>query len=382
MEKYSGYSIEEFVKDSRFIRWVLDGDKESDLFWEEFQINYPSQRQNLESAKKLVQALQAIEPDIPSESIEKIRLKIFPTKKRFHIFLRLGWAAIFIIFLGATGLVYQLMNKDQIDLAAIEMPVNKAEIIFADGTKKSIESDNSKIIQEKAGTIIVDSDTITTAQNHTKDHDTRLITIVMPYGKQSRLELSDGSIVQINAGSKISYPASFVGKTRDVYLCGEAYFDVKTNKQNPFIVHTTDMDVWVTGTTFNLSAYSDDTFSQAVLVEGVVEVNRKDLFKRNIKLQSGESLSMDKTSGEISKEFVNTDQYTSWVQGYYSCTKEPVPMVLKKLERYYNCKITCKENISGITFSGKLELKEDIERVIETLLFASPIEIELINNPK
>ncbi len=381
MKKYLKYSIEDFATDSYFIKWVLSPDIESTMFWEKVKKEHPGQYENMEEAITLIKSIQAVEPDIPQEKIEKAKARLFTgtsLKKKRKLHSRLGWAAIFIVLIGASGLIYQMMNTQRNDSAIFDMPVdNEAQIIFADGTKKSISRENSQIIQKTPGTIIVNSDTLTIGQGYAKTKNTGLVTVVMPYGKQTYLQLPDKSIVYINSGSKVSYPVEFVGASREVFLSGEAYFKITTNKQIPFIVHTADMDIRVTGTEFNVSAYSDDSFTQTVLVSGVVAVDRKNLFKRNIELKPGESLSLNKASGEVFKQQVNTDQYTSWIYGYIICNKEPVPGVLKKVERFYNCEITCKESISGITFSGKLDLKEDVEKVVDALLFASPMDIKI-----
>lgn len=381
MKKYFKYSIEDFATDSYFIKWVLSPDIESTMFWEKVKKEYPGQHENMEGAITLIKSIQAVEPDIPQEKIEKIKAGVFSTslKKKRKLHYRLGWAAIFIVLIGVSGLIYQMINIQKNNSAIFDVPanINEAQIIFADGSKKSIDCESSQIIQETPGTIIVNSDTLTIARKNTKKNSADLITVVMPYGKQTYLQLSDSSIIHINSGSKVTYPVEFVGAEREVFLSGEAYFQIKTNKQIPFIVHTADMDIRVTGTEFNVSAYSDDSFTQTVLVSGVVAVDRKNLFKRNIELKPGESLSLNKISGEVFKQHVNTDQYISWIYGYIICDKEPVSGVIKKIERFYNCKIACKESISGITFSGKLDLKEDVENVVDALSFASPMDIEI-----
>ena len=97
----------------------------------------------------------------------------------------------------------------------------------------------------------------------------------MPYGQQSSLQLPDGTHVYVNAGSQLSFPAVFSGEKREVYLTGEAFFDVHKDKEHPFIVNTPDIEIMVTGTEFNVSSYSDDNFTQTVLVEGAVSVRKK-----------------------------------------------------------------------------------------------------------
>lgn len=96
--------------------------------------------------------------------------------------------------------------------------------------------------------------------------------ISAPYGTRIQMNLPDGSIVWLNSGGELKYPTKFKAGERSVYLNGEAFFEVRSDKKNPFIVYTEDMEVKATGTAFNVEGYSNDTINAVTMVNGVVEV--------------------------------------------------------------------------------------------------------------
>ncbi|MFR7808806.1 MAG: FecR family protein [Butyricimonas faecihominis] len=110
-------------------------------------------------------------------------------------------------------------------------------------------------------TLIVESNTI-------KTRETEYYTINIPYGAEYNLVLSDGSKIYLNAGSTLRYPDQFIGDKREVFLTGEAYFEVKSDSLHPFIVHASDVAIRVLGTSFNVNAYAEGTWVKTTLVEG------------------------------------------------------------------------------------------------------------------
>ena len=97
----------------------------------------------------------------------------------------------------------------------------------------------------------------------------------MPKRSLAKVILSDGSVVTINAGSRLEYPPEFGKKSRNVYLTGEAYFEVAHAKGKSFIVHTKELEIEALGTEFNVRAYPDDKIVEALLVKGKIAVNSK-----------------------------------------------------------------------------------------------------------
>src|SRR5690606_25698590 len=126
----------------------------------------------------------------------------------------------------------------------------------------------------------------------------------IPKGKKFQIQLSDGTLVHLNAGSSLRYPVDFLSEgPRQVFLSGEAYFDVAKNASNPFIVNVDDLEVRVLGTQFNVSAYSEDEYIDVVLVEGSVNLNKKE--GDMVELSPGQKGSYKQNSDSITVNEVN-----------------------------------------------------------------------------
>lgn len=374
MEKYAKYGVEDFATDVTFINWIQHPNSESIKFWNEVAQKYPGQKEKIEEATVIVQSLTLNESSIPEEKIISLWRNIDNGKNKRLEIKYLRWAAIAVLLIGISTVIVQYLNVPEFKIAEIELEnVNDAHVIFSDGSIKSIDNNDSEIQVGVNGEIVIENDTV--VQENSIRKDIELTHVVMPYGKQTQLQLPDGSIVYVNSGSKLSFPIRFTGNKREIYLIGEAYLKVKSNLEKPFIVQTPEMEVVVSGTEFNVSAYADDDFSQTVLVQGAVSVRKKGLLNRKIEVKPGESAFIDKKSGDINKQLVDVEQYTSWINGYFRCENESLQSIVKKLERYYNCNITIEHDVS-VSFSGKLDLKNNVENVLETITFASSLKME------
>ncbi|MEN8117099.1 MAG: FecR domain-containing protein [Bacteroidota bacterium] len=193
--------------------------------------------------------------------------------------------------------------------------------------------------------------------------------ITVPYGAKTNIELPDGSLVWLNSGSTFSYPSEFK-KSRPVKLIGEAYFDVEKSDQ-PFIVSTNYGDVEVKGTSFNVKAFTNE-YLQTTLVTGTVLVREKES-KKEVTLRPGQQANL---SGEkIHVEYVDAELFTSWKEGKLIFRNEYLPVVAKRLERWYNVKIELDEDkrLNKIWFNGTLEM-ESFPEVLQLLKVTSSID--------
>lgn len=383
MKKYSKFSTVDFATDPEFIKWILTPTTASCAYWTEIIKKYPEQKKTIDEAIFIVQSLQAKEDAIPADQTNQLWNKIVQgqladNKKRNLSWLQ--WAAVIVILIGIGSVVWEnYFNGYGVEIPQAEIiGSNNGQVILADGSVESIENKSSEIEVTSSGKIMVEDRILETEK--TKTSQQKLNHVVMPYGRQARLQLPDGSTVYINSGSKFSFPTQFTGNKREVYIAGEAFFQVKPNAQKPFVVLSQDIEVIVTGTEFNISAYADDDFSQTVLVSGEVSVRKNNLISRKVKVNPGESAMYKKESDQILIQNVDTRQYTSWIDGYIICKKESIVEITRKLERYYNCKIEIGLHMSEITFSGKLDLQEDIEKALETISYASSLQIEKVKN--
>lgn len=175
-------------------------------------------------------------------------------------------------------------------------------------------------------------------------------TLLVPHGKKFELSLADGTRVNLNAGTSLKYPISFKkGEPREVFLDGEAFFNVSEDETHPFIVKAQDLYVKVYGTRFNVAAYPEEEILDVVLVEGSVGMYRDRIIKNDepYMLQPGDMGSFNKFDKELSSKKVDTDIYTGWVRGELIFRNMKFKNILKKLERQYNYTIVNKNNDLG-----------------------------------
>lgn len=208
-------------------------------------------------------------------------------------------------------------------------------------------------------------------------------TLVIPYGNRSVITLSDGSQVWLNAGSRLIYPSRFVDKAREVFLTGEAFFDVAKSEKWPFVVKTVDVKVQVHGTRFNVSAYPEDYSVQTVLEEGSIEIKKADarLFEKGVKLTPGQLGYFNKKTQETQISQVDPDYYTLWTEGLFQFSSTDFSRIVKKLERYYNIKFEFDDPFKGsIQISGKLDVTQEKEEVFEYLVKITGLEFIRIND--
>lgn len=201
--------------------------------------------------------------------------------------------------------------------------------------------------------------------------------VVAPAGSRMNIELGDGTKVWLNHGSKLKYPYRFSGKSRKVFLTGEAYFSIAHNKDIPFIVGTTRLDVKATGTEFNVSAYPDDHAVETTLVEGKV-ILYKNSSNQEIKVLSpGECLKFDAEKNVYALESGSIEKYVAWKDGLLVFKNDPMEDIAKKLARWYNVDVEitnekAKEYTCTATFTD-----ETLSQALELMTLPTPVHFKL-----
>jgi len=165
----------------------------------------------------------------------------------------------------------------------------------------------------------------------------------VPKGKLLQLELPDGTKVWLNSDTKFRYPKEFGPGMREVYLEGEAFFDVTKDASRPFrILSGGKLTTTVLGTSFNVKAYGADDVNEVAVITGKVSVvhTTSDDRSSEVLLQPGQKAVLIKAQDLLSKEeFTDTDHYTSWRDGKLTFEDTPVDEVISSLSRYYNIEI-------------------------------------------
>ena len=192
------------------------------------------------------------------------------------------------------------------------------------------------------------------------------------------VQLPDGTRVQMGAGSTLTYPAVFEGKTREVTLTGQAFFDVAKNHQKPFIVHTSDMNVQAVGTAFEVFNYEVEDKSEAILVNGKINVGIIDKKTGNTKeytVTPDTKLVYDKLNGSVTTSYVDADKYSAWrKQRILSFENEQLSMIIPRLEQWYGRKIMCQKDLSEkYRFTFKVR-DEALDRILYLIQVTSPLK--------
>ncbi|KGE14483.1 FecR family protein [Sphingobacterium deserti] len=193
-------------------------------------------------------------------------------------------------------------------------------------------------------------------------------TLYIPFGKRQEFQLPDGSTVWLNAGSYLTFDKSMDGTSREVYLNGEGYFDVK-HTGTPFIVKTKHANIQVLGTTFNLSAYEDDEHTAVDLLTGKVRFeSAKKLFSA-ITLTPGERVDYNSVRAHINIDKKSAGTDILWTKKQLAFDNVPLAVLMRKLERVYNVEIIAEESLytSSPSYSGRLNIDVDIISLLKNI---------------
>jgi len=378
-KKYDKYDTEDFVLDKKFLSWVLNPDKKRDLFWNTYLSEHPEKRDQISDAIFIIKSIQPIELAIPEQKLTKLLQKAkAPKRTRFLDIYRdrlTRYAAGFAMFITAGSLIwFSVHTKNEFPIVADNI-TQKGKIILSNGLTREFNTKQTIIKQTDPEDVTINNDTIKMSVKDEELTKSAMNQIIIPYGQQSEITLSDGTHIWLNSGSQLSYPSEFKKDSREVYLTGEAFFDVKSNASKPFYVITKEFKIKVLGTRFNVCAYNNDRLIQTVLEKGKISAWKNSLFASTVDLLPGERIMYDKENDKLTRDKVNVQLYTSWINGYLLFKNEPTTEIFKKLERHYNQKFNTEVGLDKITFSGKLDLKNKLSDVLENISFASSIII-------
>ncbi len=386
MKMDEGSSFIKYLKDEKFIEWKLLPSDELELFWNEYLEKNPEEKSNIIFAEERLRALYTSksqlsvdEKDVYMRKLEE-SLRSYSRKRTIRKYVYIAAACLTLLLI---SVLYFNNDSDKNEPELVMSPdfivgneLKSEDILFTTGNNTSSFSKNIEIeIQSgnKAkikGDDLVESD-IEIAQNSMNK-------LVVPYGKQSKLQLPDGTRVWLNSGSILEFPTNFEGETVMVRLSGEMYIEVEPDNKRVFIVNTPDFDVRVFGTKFNVSSYEKSN-SSVVLVEGSVGLSSSK--NKEIILIPSEQAILTET-GDFKRESVDVDLFTSWKDGYLTFNETPILEALKQIERYYNLSFKFDENIAfnGNACTGKIILSDNLDNVLTTLSLISSTNYKRENN--
>ena len=298
------------------------------------------------------------------------------------------WAvAASILILFATGAYFILSNtknhsprlskttqKSTEDMRPNSPGGNKAVLTLADGSVINLNNakngtltrqGNIKVIKEEDGQLLYYADQEGATVNGYN-------TISTPRGGKYQIVLADGSKVWLNAASSLKFPASFTGKTRQVILTGEGYFEVAKNASMPFHVKVNDMTIEVLGTHFNVNAYEDESSVATTLLEGSVKI-KKDLSAKSssqsLVLRPGEQAELAKDGKLKVNHNANMQEVIAWTNDNFEFNNTPVKEIMRQISRWYDVEIDYRGPLPRHQLTGKISRNVDLNQLIDMLKY-------------
>lgn len=334
---YKFFSVEDFIRDEFFQHWVYSPSEERNQYWSAFLLHYPAQRAKVEAAREFLLAMDFSDEVQPSH-LNNIKLNFNAAIDQYEGKQK---AAV------PPGRERRLSLRSRLKLPGGLYPIAASLLLIAVFTGYVILENNLPAKMLKA---------LTMEKQKT------------PQGKKRQVILADGTHVWLNANSELSYSSDFFKReVREVYLQGEAFFDVAENKEKPFIVHASGLEIKVLGTAFNVRSYAADPVVETTLVRGKVSIFQgEEPNLPPVTLLPNQQALFSKDSKTIALEDVaNTENFTGWKNGWMIFDNKPFSYIKETLERWYDVTITMEDEHSlSCTFSAKFKDKT-LQEVLE-----------------
>ncbi len=375
----SKVTAKEIVNDKQLTEDLL-----SDSFSKSQAKDIVSELANESKQKERLKHVETIEKS-KQKDWESIRSKsVYKTYSKNSMYKA---AAILIVLLSISYLTYQNQRTGTTTTSEsnlIGLPLDEITLDLGNGiTKVLSDKNNSQETFDNNVFLVKQGDNLrldyTSAKNKGIPNTLIYNELNVPYGRNFEVTLSDGTKVHLNSGSKLKYPIQFIkGEKRNVFLEGEAYFEVTKNKEQPFTVNADNMSLEVLGTVFNIMAYPEDSKITTVLVEGSVAISHSSKINDSkTLLKPNQQAFWNKSDGKINIKPVKPNIYTAWTEGRTVFEHMAFKNILKKLERRYNVKITNhNEHLANEEFTATFDY-ESITQVLTSFSKNYPFDFNI-----
>lgn len=246
---------------------------------------------------------------------------------------------------------------------AKQAPSNQIRLTLGNGKSINIEEQSGKLEGADELVALSGSAIVYQQEGAAKEILSGNNTLEVPFGKQTKVVLSDGTQIWINAGSKLTYPSQFGTAKREVSLEGEAFFDVAQQVQRPFIVHTGKLSINVLGTEFNVNTFGSSF--QTALVRGKVKLEAG---TKSMVLLPGELGSYHDQSAGLSKKESNLREYTAWKDKEIYFDNGRLGDIASRLEREYDLSFSFESpELKNLHFTVDMPRPDEVQAVLNNI---------------
>jgi ferric-dicitrate binding protein FerR (iron transport regulator) len=347
-------SVEELICDASFKEYCLGSNLASQLYWEEWIMSNSHRTQDIQEAREVIYILTARQGN-RLDQLKQLRAGMSQSESFKEIITNISAAA------DDPG---NNKRPSYRYIGAVAASLLIAVTIYLSIPQKQTQS------------------TVSTFEKEIK----------IQSGEEIRKTsiLADGSLITLSKNSSLKFRTNFNTDNREVWLSGEAYFDVKPDKKHPFIVHSLNNDIKVLGTVFNIKAYPGDALSETFLIHGRVEVIPHDTRYKSIILTPNQKLITSLISGKSSlanqevhnqvvtiSERKDAVEEVKWVRNRLNIENEPLSVIAGKLEDWYGIKIVFDdEEVKNLRYSGVFE-SESVIKSLEALQLSYPFNFRV-----
>lgn len=284
-------------------------------------------------------------------------------------------AAMCVLGIGLFYMSHAVQEKGALETVAIVQGERKAQLILSSGESIALNGNGCQLTEVNGTTICVDTNG---AVNYTVsgEEQTALLynTVITPRGGEYSVGLADGTRVWLNAGTELRYPVVFAGNCREVYLNGEAYFEVRPDESKPFIVRAGKVRIQVFGTAFNVNNYTAGK-TETVLVEGCVSMSDA---TGEVKLKPGQRGVAVADGRGIRVDDVDVHTYIAWKNGVFVFENQTLENIMEQLVRWYDAEVFyAREAARWECLSGEMTRYKEIRSLLYYFEQISDVRFEI-----
>ena len=304
------------------------------------------------------------------------RIERVSRKRRNRRLRHWGYAAAIALFIG-TGWWFRTTGVETDAIAVTGVLPGSGQVLLTTGSGDvlALSQEVSRIALSDSLLHVINTGNTLHYDGTPSRADVEYNTLAVMIGGEYRVRLADGTLVFLNSASELKYPVVFTGNTREVFLTGEAWFEVKQDTAHPFIVHADDMNIKVLGTSFGVRAYPRQDIAMTTLVSGSVEIMGGD---RPYVLVPGEQIVYRKEQRQATIRGVDTELYVSWKDGYYKLRNTSLEEIMSTLSVWYGVEVSYRDEAAKeLAYSGRLRRYDRIEDILDFLRETNDVIFEI-----